>query len=190
MAEPHSVEQIADLLVEAANGKLERADALTWLMHDKQGRSLFNHLNKKKDEPMRNEQLASIAKDFGVVKLAKFICDQGAYGISEKELSAMILDHAIKSKRAGESDHQAFARVYSANDDEGLLLRNAIAVTKATTRPAPAPANEAYQRLMKMAEQRRTPGMTIEQAFAKVYQENAELAEQERSENRPRVRYR
>ena len=48
--------------------------------------------------PTRQDQLTSIAKDYGLVRLAKFILDEGAHGISEHEFTALVTEACTKKK--------------------------------------------------------------------------------------------
>jgi hypothetical protein len=49
---------------------------------------------------------------------------------SERELFEHIQKYATDHRRPGESSAAAFNRFYTANDDDGLALRRAIAATK------------------------------------------------------------
>lgn len=123
-----------------------------------------------------------------------------SYSLSEIELTELIQMKADRERLAGESRAKAFARVFSATDDEGIALRKAIAIAKAAPFPAlgepvtpdgrqAAGSGSAYDALMAKAEQlrQRDPTLTREQSFAKVFSdpENAELAGRERLANRP-----
>jgi hypothetical protein len=114
--------------------------------------------------------------------------------VSEHEFSKLIFDTV--ERRQGETREQAFARVFGAADDDGLMLRKAVAACRRfpATASAAAPAhkatsgNSALDELTAKAEQLRAQdrSLTAAQAFAKVYtaSENSELAQRERAEAR------
>lgn len=168
---------------------------------------------KGETEMTRNEQLAALAKDFGVIKIAKCIVENGngpgAQALTEVEFTKLVHDYAQLDRRAGESAEQAFARCFTANTDEGLAIRKAHAVVKSGFGGFPLATNvpvsvggaaatavddpkDALSQLQRLAEEqrRRSPHLSIEQAFALIYAapENAKLAAQERAQNRPQGR--
>ena len=70
----------------------------------------------------RTEELHASAKDFGVIKLAKYLNEEGhSHGITEFEFSKMIADEAAARKIS-------FTDYYSA--PENLEIRKAIQLTK------------------------------------------------------------
>lgn len=114
------VSELADLLVEAGAGKIDRPWALAYLLHSKHGRALSAMFKSspdvqkmfKRQSPStsttkevtmtRTKKLADIAKTHGAMRLAKFIVDeQNGHGISEHELCKMFTDNV--ERRAGES---------------------------------------------------------------------------------------
>jgi hypothetical protein len=131
----------------------------------------------------REQNLQQLAKDFGPIKLAKHLIENGPSGLSEHEFTAMV-DAYAKSKGT------TFVKMFCAMDDDGLAIRKATQVLKGfgtgPTRAAVA-GGTAYDALLVKADElrRREPGLTKEQSFAKAYQQNPELAARERSENRP-----
>ena len=64
------------------------------------------------------------------VKIAKGIAETGASWLTEVQLTEKIFEYAQLDRRANESPHQAFARVFGANTPEGVLFRKAVAVAK------------------------------------------------------------
>jgi hypothetical protein len=79
----------------------------------------------------RTEELQSLAKDFSVVKIAKLIVAEGTDAtLTEATFTKLVHDYAQRDCRSGERPEQAFTRVFSANTDEGMLLRKAHAVVK------------------------------------------------------------
>lgn len=150
----------------------------------------------------RTEQLQSMVKDFGIVKIAKFIVTEGTNAtLSEAEFTKLVHDYAQADRKQGETPQQAFTRTFTADTDEGWTLRKAHAVVKSfpqvmsvepTQVGGEAALNvndptDAYDQLVALAEKQRAlaPSMTIEQAFARVYAENPGLAARERLQNRP-----
>jgi hypothetical protein len=175
------------------NASLSRADAVYFLLHNPHGRAMFAHLYKKEVTPMKNrtEQLRSIAKDYGVAKLAKHLVDDNdAHGITEHELTALIDIEAQKTRKSGERPASCFARFYSA--PENVELRKAIAVAKNAPLMSIEPVqvggkdatdvntdqSKAMKQLQALAEEqrRRSPELSVHQAFARVFEANPEIA--------------
>jgi hypothetical protein len=200
-AVPPRLEGFAAALM-AANPALSREEALDHLMHSPRGRRLAQHLaditkaNQAKEAAMTNkiDGLRDIAKQFGVVRLAKFIVDENsAHGISELEFFRLMQAEASTARRAGETDAQAFDRYFTSPGN--VALRKAHAITKSgvnmmdvqPTQVGGADAldvdsdrSAAMEQLEKLAEEQRklAPWMSTAQAFALVFQEpkNAEIA--------------
>jgi hypothetical protein len=157
----------------------------------------------------RSDIIKSLAKDFGAVKIAKSIIADGngpnGVALSEADFTEIIKSSATEDRRSGETPEQAFARCFSADTADGLSIRKAHQIIKnfpAMMRTEPMQVGgaaalavddpvDALAQLQKLAEEqrRRSPTLTIEQAFAHVYSapENASLAAAERSQNRPRA---
>lgn len=197
--------ELADAIC-IADPTLTKQAALDWLLHSKHGRALFRlHKNEEPTMSRTEQQLQSLAKDFGVVKIAKFIVSEGngenGMAFSEAEFTKMVHTHAQADRRSGETPDQAFARCFGADTAEGVALRKAHAIIKnfpatMVTKPVQVGgtgdiSNDALAQLNKLAEEqrRRSPELTIEQAFARVYaaQENVDLVARERLQNRPRA---
>jgi hypothetical protein len=98
----HHVSHLADLIAVGSDGAVSRAQALHFLLHTKEGAATVHRLrtHKKEEIVTRTEELRAIAKDYGVVRLAKVICDDGAHGITEHELTALITEHAKREHPA------------------------------------------------------------------------------------------
>ena len=143
----------------------------------------------------RAESLQALVKDFGVVRIAKSIVESGngpnGTALTEAEFTKIIHDHAQQGRRSGESPDHAFARCFTADDDDGLAFRRAHAVVKNFPRMAPvapvvAGGNAAFNvdnnnRAADLdeavkAEMASAPWLTVEQATARV--EAARLAVQ------------
>jgi hypothetical protein len=122
--------------------------------------------------------------DSPVVTICKAFCEAGRSFMSENELSSLIEQYALADRRDGETEAQAFSRVFSANSSEGMLFRKAVSLCKLVG-PTPFPgdddgsdAERAYKKLTKLGdrERARDPSLSEAQAFAKVFRDNPELA--------------
>ena len=193
------IEQFISIVSEAYPG-MSRQDCIAFLLTSASGRKLALHLATitKKEEPImdRTEQLRSIAKDFGIHRLAKCLIDDGEpHGISEFELTKLMNDEAQKSWQQGETTEGAFARYYS--DPENLDLRKALQIAKSvpnfmSIEPTQVGGDDAFDtsvadssakamtKLQEMAEEqrKRSPTLTVAQCFARVFEDpaNAQLA--------------
>jgi hypothetical protein len=141
---------------------------------------------RKSDDAQDN--LHDIAKECGVVAVAKAIADGGSYGISEQQLVELIGNH---DRRDGESTAKCFARHFEAPTEDGAAIRKAIEITKAAEIASLTPivtdgntdnsddarkATEALNRLV--ADQRaRFPWKSAERAWDDAMRENPDLAE-------------
>jgi hypothetical protein len=121
-----------------------------------------------------------------VVKIAKAFADSGRSFMTESELTEKIFEYAQLDRRDGETEAQCFSRVFGANTPESLLFRKAVAVCNGRTLAVSVgrddnDAAQAYRKLERLAERERTrtPGLTPEQAFTKVFSDpaNRQLAD-------------
>jgi hypothetical protein len=195
----HHVSRLADLLVESGRFT-DRGHALRHLTSHPDGVALVR-THKKDDTPMdRIEQFTNVMKSSGLQNFCKALIDNHSDGISEHELTEAATRYA-KGLYPDLSGPAAFSRLYESD----VTLRKAVQVAKAwpmlslepTVVVGPAATHagvdntagsEAYQQLVKMAEQQRRAGETASQAFERVYLDpaNRHLAEGERSGNRPK----
>jgi hypothetical protein len=140
------------------------------------------------DEPTHKKGTASMD---ATVKIAKGIAETGASWLTEVQLTEKIFEYAQLDRRANESPHQAFARVFGANTPEGVLFRKAVAVAKTGDVRPPGSDDEdaarAYAELQRLAERERAshPGLTPEQAFAKCFADPANRTLAELAHQRP-----
>jgi hypothetical protein len=109
----------------------------------------LDHLRRKhgfsktatKEAPMENiemlkaerkQKLLAIGKSGGAVEMAKIVvADDSAHGLSETEYSEILTEHAQKLYPSASSD-SAFAKLFSDNGADGVLLRKAHAVVRAS----------------------------------------------------------
>jgi hypothetical protein len=187
----HHASKVADLLVESGAVK-DRADALTYLLHHKDGQALLSRMKKGDTTTMtRQEHLRDIAKNYGPIRLAKLLVeDQDAHGIGEDELTDLIGKHDPKP---GESTAQTFVRHYTAQTSDGMALRKAMAIAKEAASLTPltsgglddqraaindTESSAAYQQLVELAEAQRAsaPFLSTAQAFERAFKANPELA--------------
>lgn len=191
----HLASQVADLFVEAHPG-LTRPEALRHLMHTPRGAELLRRLHRaqklqKKEQTMSREQnLQQLAKDFGPIKLAKYLIENPGDGhkISEHEFVRIVEGYAKANGRS-------FADLYTASDFDGLAIRKAtqllkgfpVAEARSGAVAGGADSGAAYDAIVAKAEELRKsePSLSREQAFSKAYQQNADLARAERQANRP-----
>lgn len=154
---------------------------------------------KEKVMNTKIEGLRDVAKQFGVTHLAKIIVDAGsAHGMPELEFFRLMQAEASTTKRAGETDAQAFDRYFSAPGN--VTLRKAHAITKsapASVQPmqvggadavdVDTDRSAAMEQLNKLAEEQRgrAPWMSTAQAFAKVFEDPANAALANRAHRRP-----
>jgi hypothetical protein len=113
-ARDHHLSRLADLVAEASDGKLDRADALHWLLHTARGRAVAVHHKQAKGFPMPNraDELEAVVKGCGgFQKLCKAI-SAGRHGdITERELTLMATGYAV-NRHPELSFEQAFAKRY------------------------------------------------------------------------------
>ena len=78
------------------------------------------------------DSIQKLVDDIGVVGIAKGIIAGGkGYGISEHELTGLITDHAKRLYPSDRAD-TAFAKVVTAQTEDGFALRKALEVAKTT----------------------------------------------------------
>ena len=193
----------------AVTPNFTREQALHFLMFSPHGRRIAEHLSgisKKGPTTMnRADELRDIAKQYGVVAIAKHIIDDGsAHGITEAEFTKLIDDAAQKTRLPGERPGSAFSRYFSA--PEQVELRRAHALTKNSPAPMPvepvqptaatvsdADSAKAYAKLQDLAAAARAaaPQLSEAQAFAKVFTDpaNASLANAAHRRPQPTTSY-
>jgi hypothetical protein len=197
-ARKHLASQVADLFVEAHEGRLTRPEALRHLMHTPRGAELLRRLHlaqklqkrKERTSMTHTEQLALIAKEAGgLAAICKHVINGSSLIASEHELVQLARDSV--PRREGETRERAFSRAFC-DPDTGLAKAVAVLKTFSTMQPAHKQAVGSSGALAaleeKAAELRKAhPEMTREQSFAKIYTDpsNIGLAAWERQQNRP-----
>jgi hypothetical protein len=59
--------------------------------------------------------------NFPIHKVAETIAETGTSWLTEQQLTEKIFDHAQRERRSGETPEQAFARCFSADDEQGRM---------------------------------------------------------------------
>jgi len=138
-------------------------------------------------EAERTAKLDEVVKAYGIMPLAKQVVAEGSsYGIDESEFTKLATAHA-QGLHPDMSPAAAFEKLFSDNSEDGVILREAHSIAKAATftpivvdgnADNPDDAREAYEALMRLAEEQRAraPWMSAEQAFDEVMRKNLELA--------------
>jgi hypothetical protein len=130
----HAASKIADLLVESGKHPDRRA-ALDHLLHTARGAAMLRRLRKQQEDftamsTTPEQKLSDIVKRVGITALAKAIVDEdSAFSIDEHQLTALTIE-AAKRDNPDLSDAQAFAKVFTAQDEGGVILRKAFHVVK------------------------------------------------------------
>jgi hypothetical protein len=167
-------------------GAHDLAGALVRHLKDRLESKREAHGFEKKEQPMNNRiaTLRDIAKTGGILAIAKvLVAEDRSYGMTED---------AVK-KFPDKTPDAAFARMFTDNSSDGLVLRRAHRVVRAeqlygpTVKAADRGSNSAYGELQaRAAEYRKAhPELSEAQAFERVYSDrsNIALAKRERIES-------
>ena len=130
----HHISRLADLLVEASDGQVDRAGALRWLLHHRNGRALAAAHKREKGFPMQNraDELEAVVKRAGSFqKLCKRVVAGDHGDITERELTLLATGYAMH-RHPDLAAEQAFARRYSdaRSSDEAAAFWDACNVIK------------------------------------------------------------
>jgi hypothetical protein len=137
----HPAVRLATVLV--VSGKFSNiGDALNFVLNTSHGAALLHRTNTLKGvDPMesieklkaeRTQNLLAIGKTGGAVAMAKIInADGDAHGIDESTYTQILTDHAQRIYSNDRPD-AAFAKLFSDNGADGVLLRKAHAVVRAS----------------------------------------------------------
>jgi len=120
-------------------------------------------------------KLHDLAKRAGVVAICKVLVEEDrSFGITEPELTDLVIAEA-KKNFPELTEAQAFARVYSDQSEQGVILRKAFAVAKnAAFQDAVDESAEACAELAKIGAER-WPSLTKAQQFARAAETNPTL---------------
>jgi predicted Fe-S protein YdhL (DUF1289 family) len=144
------------------------------------------HTEKK---AMTRDELAAEISKKGALVVSRAIIDSDEPGLTEQEFTKIIKSCALRDRRSGETDAQAFTRLFEGGDEESRTIRAAHQLTKRFYPKPSQAALKAYGELVAKADElrRKETGLTREQAFAKAYTDpaNLEIVKRERAENRP-----
>jgi hypothetical protein len=122
------VSELADLLVTAAKGQIDKGDAIHWLLFTQRGRTALartHYMHKRKEQTtMRShsELMSDVVKKYGIVAFCKSV-EKGDVAVSEHQLTSLISEHCA---RTGVS----FSKLFEAQDEQGITLRKAIAAAR------------------------------------------------------------
>jgi hypothetical protein len=133
----------------------------------------------------RNEVLkAAVRRDGGVVPLCKRICKEGARGVTEQELTALITEYA-QQLYPDMSPEGAFTKIYTSLGGEPL--RRAVQIAKGLMDIEPVQvggddvdvndAAKAYEQLQRLAiqQRKRAPSLSASQAFEHATRDRPDL---------------
>jgi hypothetical protein len=119
----HHISRLADLVAEGSGGKVDRAAALRWLLHHRDGIAMARTHKAAKESTM-STSLGDILKTYGATRICKHICEVGKTGYGEHELVAALTKYAAE-QHPELTEAQAFAKLY-----ENASVWRAIAIAK------------------------------------------------------------
>jgi hypothetical protein len=120
-------EIIAEMIVAAPS--LHPQGARRWLLHTPQGQELLAQHSKKEGTTMPEVDIMKLHNIQSVREVAKMIsADGNSSGITEHDLTSIVMGHAKLNRRTGESDGAALERILTA--PENTELRKAYRVVK------------------------------------------------------------
>jgi hypothetical protein len=103
------------------------------------GNAMVRRLRKHR-KANNMDSFQKMVAERGIVRIAKAVVARGhSSAIGEAEFTKAITEHAMRDARTGESDAQAFSRVFCAKDETGFALRKAVSIIKGM--PAMAPVS-------------------------------------------------
>jgi hypothetical protein len=159
-----------------------------------ESRRRVHGFEKSEKETSNMDSFEKMVKDRGIVAVAKTMVDeQRAYGIDETKFTQLATEHAQRLYPNDRPD-TAFAKLFSGNGPDGVVLRKAHAIAKSAgpmfdmTIVSPGDEtrrtvndteqSEAYQALQSLADKLHAAatGMSKEQAFARAFESRPDLA--------------
>jgi len=183
----HPAHRVADLLIEAGQFS-DRAKALEYLLTNPRGAAMLQRLSKSSEESVTmsttpEEKLSDLVKRAGITAVAaQIVKADSAFSIDEHQLTALTIEHA-KREHPQLTDAQAFAQVYSAQDEGGVILRKAFSIARNATLQTDVDDSAEAMRELQAIGKRDYPGRSSHQQFAKAFEANPELAR--RAHRRP-----
>jgi hypothetical protein len=183
----HHASKVADLLVESGKHP-DRQAALDHLLHTADGAAMLRRLRKQHEESNSmsttpEQKLSDLVKRAGITAVAaQIVKADSAFSIDEHTLTQLTIEHA-KREHPQLTDAQAFAKVFSAQDEGGIVLRKAFQVVKAAVHTADVNDSAAACRELEAIGRRDWPGLSSHQQFAKAFEAHPELAR--RAHRRP-----
>jgi hypothetical protein len=177
-------ELVAEMIV--ARPSLHPNRARRWLLETPHGRELL--AQHKKETPMPQVDIMKLHNPDSVIEFIK------SSGASEFVISEVIMGHAKLNKRDGESDAQAFARVFPrfqiaygvAKGYPDVTRTTPVSVEVGDTSVADDSWKASEQLAALMEEQRsRAPWMTASRAWEAIYADPANKALVARAHKRP-----
>jgi hypothetical protein len=171
------LDELVTEMIAATGGDLHPQRARRWLLHTPHGRELL--AQHKRETPMPTVDIMKLHNPDSVIEFIK------SSGASEHVISEVIMGHAKLNKRDGESDAQAFARVFPkfqtaygvAKGYPNLMSVEPVSVEVGDTSVADDSWKASGQLAALVEEQRRlAPWMTATQAWEAIYADPANKA--------------
>src|ERR1700682_1335696 len=180
------LKELVAAMVEATGGRLHPHRAARWLLHTEQGQALL--AQHKKETPMPTVDIMKLHNPDSVIEFIK------SSGASEHVISEVIMGHAKLNKRDGESDAQAFARIFPkfqtaygvAKGYPNTKRTEPVSVEVGDTSVEDDSWKASEQLAALVAEQRaRAPTLTTSKLYERVYADPANKALVARAHKRP-----
>src|SRR5262249_6376861 len=175
----HHASQVADLLVESGKHP-DRQSALDHLLHTAHGAVMLRRLRKSSEEFTTmitpEQKLSDLVKRAGITAVAaQIVKADSAFSIDEHALTQLTIEHA-KREHPQLTDAQAFAKVFSAQDEAGVILRKAFAIAKNVAHTADVDDSAEAYRELEVIGKRDYPGLSSHEQFAKAFEAHPKLA--------------
>jgi len=167
----HYASKVADLLVESGKHP-DRRSALDHLFHTAHGAAMLQRLSKQhEDSTPMPINFSHVVKSHGIALFKHMVSEGTSFGLSEEDVVVLATEHAQRV-HPGDRGDVAFAKMFSATDEAGATLREAIQVAKnaalqdAVTAEIERDSREAMDELVAIGKQR-WPSLTKAQQFAR-----------------------
>jgi hypothetical protein len=171
------LDELVREMIAATGGDLHPQRARRWLLHTEQGQALL--AQHKRETPMPTVDVMKLHNPDSVLEFIK------SSGATEHVISEVIMGHAKLNKRDGESDAQAFARVFPkfqtaygiAKGYPNMMSIEPVSVEVGDTSVSDDSWKASEQLAALMEEQRsRAPWMTASRAWEAIYADPANKA--------------